>query len=65
MRKNMLDAIREVDSTEAEDLMKQNANFFMLQNHINNHNAKIRGELPPPQVGAMPHQAQQQQPQQM
>jgi len=54
MRKNMLDAIREVDSTAAEDLMKQNANYFMLQNFINAHNAKMRGEVPPAQ-GAMPH----------
>jgi hypothetical protein len=54
MRKNMLDAIREVDPAAAEDLMKQNANYFMLQNYINSHNAKMRGEIP--QTGPMPHQ---------
>ena len=47
MRKNMLDAIREVYSAAAEELMKQNANYFMLQNYINAHNANIRGEVPP------------------
>jgi hypothetical protein len=30
MRKNMLDAIREVSPTAAEDLQKTNANYFML-----------------------------------
>ena len=49
MRKNMLDAIREVNPQAAEDLQKTNANYFMLQNYINQHNAKVKGELPPQQ----------------
>ena len=51
MRKNMLDAIREVSPTAAEDLQKTNANYFMLQNYINSHNAKVKGEIPPQYQG--------------
>ena len=46
----MLDGIREVDSKAADELQKQNANYFMLQNFINQHNAKVRGEIVPPSM---------------
>ena len=31
----MLDAVREVNSQAADELLKSNANYFMLQNYIN------------------------------
>jgi hypothetical protein len=40
----MLDAIKEVNPAVAEELIKQNANFFQIQTYINQHNAKIRGD---------------------
>ena len=49
----MLDAVREVNSQGADELQKSNANYFMLQNFINQHNARVKGEIPPQQLGAI------------
>ena len=47
----MLKGIREVFPKIAEDFEKQNADYFVLQNYINTHNAKARGEpVPQPQL---------------
>lgn len=46
MRKNMLEAIKEAAPSYLNELA--NANFYQLQNFINIHNAKVRGEAPPP-----------------
>ena len=44
MRKNFLEAIREVDVALANQY--QNANYLTLQNVVNQYNAKISGENP-------------------
>ena len=49
----MLDAIKEVNPQAAEELTAQAANFYQIQNFINAHNAKIRGETVPSQP--IPH----------
>lgn len=63
LRKNMLEAIQEVDPQQAELL--QNAPVMQLQNFINQHNAKITGEPVPMMGQAMPHAVQPMNPQMM
>ena len=52
MKKNMLDAIREVSPSACEELEKSGMNYFQLQNYVNAHNAKVRGEVAPASIGA-------------